>query len=120
MRARGTQVTDIAVLVVAADDGIMPRPGKLSTTPKRQAVPIVIAVNKMDLETANPDRVKQQMTDLGMVPEEWGGDTIVVPVSAQTKEGIPDLLENLLLVAEIAELKADPNRPPRASSSRPS
>ena len=110
MRARGAQVTDIAVLVVAADDGIMPQTREAIDHAKAADVPIVVAVNKIDLEGANQDRVKQQMTDLGMVPEEWGGDTIVVPVSAQTEEGIPDLLENLLLVAEISELKADPDQ----------
>ncbi len=110
MRARGAQVTDIAILVVAADDGIMPQTREAIDHAKAAGVPIVVAVNKIDMEGANPDRVKQQMTDLGMVPEEWGGDTIVVPVSAQTQEGIPDLLENLLLVAEISELKADPSQ----------
>ncbi|MFQ5933549.1 MAG: translation initiation factor IF-2 [Dehalococcoidia bacterium] len=113
MRARGAQVTDIAILVIAADDGVMPQTREAIDHAKAANVPIVVAINKIDLSTADPDRVRQQLTDLGLVAEEWGGDTIVVPVSAETGEGIPDLLENVLVVAEIADLKADPNREAR-------
>ncbi|MEE9249099.1 MAG: translation initiation factor IF-2, partial [Dehalococcoidia bacterium] len=110
MRARGTQVTDIAVLVIAADDGVMPQTREAIDHAKAAGVPIVVAINKIDMPAANVDRVKQQLTELNLVPEDWGGDTIVVPVSAKTEEGIPDLLENILLVAEIAELKVNPDR----------
>lgn len=110
MRARGTQVTDIAVLVIAADDGVMPQTREAIDHAKAAGVPIVVALNKIDMPTANIDRVKQQLTELELVPEDWGGDTIVVPISAKTEEGIPDLLENILLVAEIAELKANPDK----------
>ncbi|MBM3157029.1 MAG: translation initiation factor IF-2, partial [Chloroflexi bacterium] len=111
MRARGAQVTDIAVLVVAADDGVMPQTIEAINHAKAAGVPIVVAVNKVDKPTANVDRVKQQLADYGVIIEEWGGDVIAVPVSAKRGDGIPDLLENLLLVAEVEELKADPNRP---------
>lgn len=111
MRARGAQVTDIAVLVVAADDGVMPQTVEAISHAKAAGVPIVVAINKIDKPTANVDRVKQQLADNGVVTEEWGGDVICVPVSAKRGDGIPDLLENLLLVAEIEELKANSNQP---------
>jgi translation initiation factor IF-2 len=111
MRARGAQVTDIAVLVVAADDGVMPQTVEAINHAKAAEVPIVVAINKIDKPTANPDRVKQQLADNGVIIEEWGGDVVCVQVSAKRGDGIPDLLENLLIVAEILELKADPNRP---------
>ena len=110
MRARGAMATDIAVLVVAADDGIMPQTIEAINHAKAAEVQIIVAVNKMDKEGANPERVKQQLTEYGLVPEEWGGDTICVPVSAKTQMGIDSLLESILLVAEMAELKANPNR----------
>lgn len=110
MRARGAQVTDIAILVVAADDGVMPQTIEAINHAKSAKVPIIVAVNKMDREGANPDRVKQQLSDHGLVPEDWGGDTIMVPVSAHKKTGISDLLEMIVLVAEMQELKANPNR----------
>lgn len=111
MRARGAQVTDIAVLVVAADDGIMPQTVEAINHAKAAGVPIIVAINKVDKPTANIDRVKQQLTDHGLIPEDWGGDTICVPVSALQGEGIDDLLEMIVLVAEISELKANPRRP---------
>lgn len=110
MRARGAQVTDIAILVVAADDGVMPQTIEAINHAKAAKVNIIVAVNKMDKEGANPDRVKQELTEYGLVPEEWGGDTIVVPVSALKKEGIDHLLEMVLLVSEMQELKANPDR----------
>ena len=110
MRARGAQVTDIAVLVVAADDGIMPQTVESINHAKAAGVSIIVAINKMDKPEANPERVMQQLTEYELVPEEWGGDVICVPVSAKTKMGIQDLLENILLVAEVKELKANPDR----------
>ncbi len=110
MRARGAQVTDIAILVVAADDGVMPQTIEAINHAKSANVPIIVAINKMDRPGANPDRVKQQLGDYGLLPEDWGGDTIMVPVSAYAKTGITDLLEMILLVAEMQELKANPNR----------
>ncbi len=110
MRARGAMATDIAVLVVAADDGIMPQTIEAINHAKAAGVQIIVAINKMDKEGANPDRVKQQLTEYSLVPEEWGGETICVPVSAKTQFGIDSLLESILLVAEMAELKANPNR----------
>lgn len=110
MRARGANITDIAILVVAADDGIMPQTIESINHAKAAGVSIIVAINKMDKEGANPDRVKQQLTEYELVCEEWGGDTICVPVSAKTGEGIEELLENILLVAEVRELKANPNR----------
>ncbi len=110
MRARGANITDIAILVVAADDGIMPQTIESINHAKAAGVSIIVAINKMDKEGANPDRVKQQLTEYELVCEEWGGDTICVPVSAKTGEGIEDLLENILLVAEVRELKANPHR----------
>ena len=111
MRARGAQVTDIAVLVVAADDGVMPQTIEAINHAKAAGVPIIVAINKSDLPGANPDRVKQQLTEHGLVVEDYGGDVVAVPVSALKKTGIDDLLESINLVAEISELKANPNRP---------
>ena len=113
MRARGAQVTDVAVLVVAADDGVMPQTIEAINHAKSANVPIVVAVNKIDKPGANPEHVKQQLAEHGIVSEEWGGDAIMVPVSAKKRIGIEDLLENILLVAEVAELKANPNREAR-------
>ena len=110
MRARGAQVTDIVILVVAADDGIMPQTVEAINHAKAANVPIIVAINKMDRETANPERVKQQLTEHGLVSEEWGGDTICVPVSAKTQMGLDSLLEMVLLEADVLELKANPNR----------
>jgi translation initiation factor IF-2 len=107
MRARGARATDIAVLVVAADDGVMPQTIEALDHARAAGVSIVIALNKIDKDNANPDRIKQQLADLGVVIEEWGGDIVCVPVSAKKKQGIDDLLENLLLVADIMELKAE-------------
>ncbi|MBR5388897.1 MAG: translation initiation factor IF-2 [Clostridia bacterium] len=110
MRARGAQATDIAVLVVAADDGIMPQTIEAINHAKAADVPIIVAINKMDKPEANPDRIKQQLTDHGLLPEEWGGDVIVCPVSAKTGDGISGLLESINLLAEIKDLKANPDR----------
>ena len=110
MRARGAQVTDIAVLVVAADDGIMPQTVEAINHAKAAGVSIIVAINKMDKPGANPDLVKQQLTEYELVPEEWGGDTPCIPVSAKQKQGIDDLLEMILLVADMKELKANPDR----------
>jgi translation initiation factor IF-2 len=110
MRARGAMVTDIAILVVAADDGIMPQTVESINHAKAAGIPIVVAINKMDVYGANPDRIKQQLTEYNLVSEEWGGDTIICPISAKTGEGLPALLENLVLQAEIMELKANPGR----------
>ncbi len=110
MRLRGAMATDIAILVVAADDGIMPQTVEAINHAKAAGVQIIVAINKMDKPTANPDRVLQQLTEYELVPEEWGGETICVPVSAHTKMGIDKLLESVLLVAEVQELKANPNR----------
>ncbi len=111
MRARGATVTDIAVLVVAADDGVMPQTVEAIDHAKAAGVPIIVAINKIDLPAANPDRVKQQLTEHELVIEEYGGDVIAVPVSAKTGDGLKDLLEHILLVAEMSELKANPERP---------
>ena len=110
MRARGAMVTDIAILVVAADDGIMPQTVESINHAKAANIPVVVAINKMDTVGANPDRIKQQLTEYDLVSEEWGGDTIIVPISAKTGMGIEDLLENLVVLAEVQELKANPNR----------
>ena len=110
MRARGAMVTDIAILVVAADDGIMPQTIESINHAKAAGIPLVAAINKMDVHGANPERIKQQLTEYELVPEEWGGDTIVCPISAKTGEGIDNLLENLVLLAEMQELRANPNR----------
>jgi len=109
MRARGAQATDIVILVVAADDGVMPQTVEAIDHAKAAKVPIMVAINKIDKPDANPERVKQQLVDLGLVVEEWGGDTVCVPISAKQEQGISDLLENLFLVADILELKADPD-----------
>lgn len=113
MRARGAQITDIAILVVAADDGVMPQTIEAINHAKSANVPIIVAINKIDKPGANQDHVKQELMEHGLVPEEYGGDTIMVPVSAKKQLGIDDLLENVLLVAEIEELKANPNREAR-------
>ncbi|EFV02210.1 translation initiation factor IF-2 [Pseudoramibacter alactolyticus ATCC 23263] len=113
MRSRGAQMTDIAVLVVAADDGVMPQTIEAINHAKAAKVPIIVAINKIDKEGANPERVKQELVDQGVIVEEWGGDVIAVPVSAKKGKNIDELLENILLVAEIEELKADPDRPAR-------
>ena len=110
MRARGAMVTDVAILVVAADDGIMPQTIESINHAKAANIPIVVAINKMDKVGANPDRIKQQLTEYDIVSEEWGGDTIICPISAKTGAGIDNLLENLVLQAEILELRANPNR----------
>ncbi|NCB30132.1 MAG: translation initiation factor IF-2, partial [Clostridia bacterium] len=110
MRARGAQVTDIVILVVAADDGIMPQTVEAINHAKAAGVPIIVAINKMDKEGADPDRIKQQLTEHELVSEEWGGDTICVPVSAKKKQGLDTLLEMVLLQADVLELKANPNR----------
>lgn len=115
MRARGAQVTDIVVLVVAADDGVMPQTIEAIDHAKAADVPIVVAVNKVDIENTRPDRVRQQLAELDLVPEEWGGKTIFADISAKSKIGIDNLLENLLLEAELLELKANPDRPARAT-----
>ena len=110
MRARGAKSTDIAILVVAADDGIMPQTVESINHAKAANVPIIVAINKMDKPTANPDKIKEQLTKYDLVPEEWGGDTIIVPISAKTGMGLEELLEMVLLTAEVQELKANPNR----------
>jgi translation initiation factor IF-2 len=111
MRARGAQVTDVAVLVVAADDGVMPQTREAISHAKAAGVPILVAINKIDKEGANPERVKQELAELTLVPEAWGGKTVMVEVSAKQKRGLDDLLEMILLVADLQELKANPNRP---------
>ncbi len=113
MRARGAQATDIVVLVVAADDGVMPQTVEAINHAKAAGVPIIVAINKIDKPGANPDRVKQELTQHGLIPEDWGGDTVMVPVSAKTGEGVDELLEMIALQAELMELKANPNKPAR-------
>ena len=115
LRARGAQVTDIAILVVAADDGVMPQTVEAINHAKAARVPIIVALNKIDLPQVNPDRVKQQLADLGLVPEDWGGDTITVPVSARQGTGLDSLLEMILLVAELRDLRATPEKPARGT-----
>ena len=110
MRARGAKSTDIAILVVAADDGIMPQTIESINHAKAAEVPLIVAINKMDKPTANPDKIKEQLTKYDLVPEEWGGDTIIVPISAKTGQGLDELLEMVLLTAEVQELKANPHR----------
>ena len=110
MRARGAMITDIAILVVAADDGIMPQTVESINHAKAANIPILVAINKMDKPEANPERVKQQLTEYGLVPEEWGGETIICPISAKTGMGVDNLLEMVVLTAEMQELKANPNR----------
>ena len=111
MRARGAQATDVAILVVAADDGVMPQTTEAVDHAKAAGVPIVVAINKMDRPDADQDRIKRQLSEQGLLPEDWGGDTIMVPVSAKSREGVNELLENLMVVTEVLELKANPNRP---------
>ncbi|MBT9546437.1 MAG: translation initiation factor IF-2 [Candidatus Sericytochromatia bacterium] len=111
MRARGAHVTDMAILVVAADDGIMPQTIEAINHARAAKVQIIVAINKMDKPGADPERVKQQLTEYALVPEEWGGDTVIVPVSAKSGDGVDDLLEMILLVAELMELKANPDKP---------
>ncbi|WP_456397381.1 translation initiation factor IF-2 [Desulfurobacterium sp.] len=113
MRARGAQVTDIAILVVAADDGVMPQTIEAINHAQAAGVPIIVAINKIDKPGANPDRVKQELTQHGLIPEDWGGTTIMVPVSAKTGEGVDELLEMIALQAELMELKANPNKKAR-------
>lgn len=115
LRARGAQVTDIAVLVVAADDGVMPQTIEAINHAKAANVPIIVAINKIDKPEANPDRVKQQLSEYGLIPEEWGGDTIMVPISAKRKQGIDQLLEMILLLSDVLELKADPDKPAKGT-----
>jgi translation initiation factor IF-2 len=115
LRARGAQVTDIAVLVVAADDGVMPQTVEAFNHARAAGVPVVVAINKMDLPQANPDRVKQGLSDLGLVPEDWGGETIMVPVSARQRTGLDQLLEMILLVADMQDLKAETDRAARGT-----
>ena len=110
MRARGAKSTDIAILVVAADDGIMPQTVESINHAKAAEVPIIVAINKMDKPTANPDKIKEQLTKYDLIPEDWGGDTVIVPISAKTGMGLDDLLEMVILTAEVQELKANPNR----------
>ena len=110
MRARGARVTDVVVLVVAADDGVMPQTREAIDHARAANVPIVVAINKIDKANANPDRVKKELADLNLVPEDWGGDTVMVPVSAKKRENIPSLLEMILIVTELSELKANPKR----------
>ena len=111
MRARGAHATDVAILVVAADDGVMPQTTEAVDHAKAAGVPIVVAINKMDRPDADPDRVKRQLAEQGLLPEDWGGETIMVPLSAKSGDGLNDLLDNLLVVTEVQELKANPNRP---------
>lgn len=115
MRARGAQVTDIAILVVAADDGVMPQTVEAINHATAAKVPIIVAINKMDKPTANPERVKQELTNHGILPEEWGGDAIIVPVSAVTGDGLSDLLEMILLVADVNQYKANPDKKARGT-----
>ncbi len=115
MRARGAQITDIVILVVAADDGIMPQTEEAINHCKAANVPMIVAINKMDKPSANPDRVKQELSEHGLIPEEWGGDTVCVPVSARNKEGIDSLLEMVVLTSEMQELKANPQRKARGT-----
>ena len=115
MRARGADVTDIVVIVVAADDGVMPQTVEAIDHARAAEVPMLVAVNKIDLESANPDKVKGELASQGLNPEDWGGDTIFVNVSAKTKENLDELLENILLLAEVEELKANPEAPASGS-----
>lgn len=115
MRARGARVTDVAILVVAADDGVRPQTAEAISHAKAAEVPIIVAINKIDKESAQPDRVKQELTEYNLVPEEWGGDTIMVPVSALTGDNLDTLLEMILLVSEVEDLSANPDRPARGT-----
>ena len=116
MRARGAQATDIVILVVAADDGVMPQTVEAVNHAKAANVPILVAVNKIDKPGSEPDRVKRELSNLGLVPEDWGGQTIFIPTSAKRGDGIAQLLEMTALQAEVLELRANPNRPPAAPS----
>ena len=118
MRARGAKVTDIVVLVVAADDGVMPQTLEAIDHAKAAKVPIIVAVNKIDKPDAQPERVKQQLADRGLLAEDWGGDTVMVPVSAKAKQNLDLLLEMILLVADMQDLKANPARPGRGHRAR--
>jgi translation initiation factor IF-2 len=113
MRARGAQVTDVVVLVVAADDGVMPQTKEAIDHARAAKVPIVAAINKIDKPNANPEKVKKDLADYGLVPEQWGGNTLIAEVSAKQKAGIKELLESILLQAEVLELKANPDKPAR-------
>ena len=115
MRARGTRVTDVAILVVAADDGVRPQTIEAISHAKAAEVPIIVAINKIDKETAQPDRVKQELMEHGLVPEEWGGDAIMVPVSALAGENLDSLLEMIVLVSEVEDLQANPDRNARGT-----
>ena len=115
MRARGAMCTDIAILVVAADDGIMPQTVEAINHAKAAQIPIIVAINKMDKHGADPDRIKQQLTEYDLVPEEWGGETVICPISAKSGQGIDELLEMVILTAEVQELKANPNRPAKGT-----
>jgi len=115
MRARGTRVTDIAILVVAADDGVQPQTKEAISHAKAAGVPLIVAINKIDKPESNPDRIKQELTEHGLVPEDWGGDTTMVPVSALKGENLDELLEMIILVSEIEELSANPNRPAKGT-----
>ena len=110
MRARGASITDITILVVAADDGVMPQTIEAINHAKAAKVPIIVAVNKIDKPGANPDHVKQELSEHELIPEEWGGDTIFVNISAKFNQNIDELLENILLIAEVEDLKADPTQ----------
>lgn len=110
MRARGAQVTDVVILVVAADDGIMPQTVEAINHAKAAEVPIVVAINKIDKPEANPDRIKQQLTEYGLVCDDWGGDTFCVPISAKKRTNLDKLLETVLFQADVLELRANPNR----------
>ena len=121
MRARGAKVTDVVVLVVAADDGVMPQTREAIDHAKAANVPIVVAINKIDKPGANPDNVKRELAELNLVPEDWGGQTVMVPVSAKKRQNLDQLLEMILLSTDILELKANPKRsPPPARCSKPS
>jgi len=115
MRARGARVTDIAIIIVAADDGVRPQTLEAISHAKAAGVPIVVAINKIDKEGANPERVKQELTEVDLVPEEWGGKTPMVPISAKKGIGVDTLLETVLLVAELEDLQANPDRASRGT-----
>lgn len=110
MRNRGAQITDIAVIIVAADDGVMPQTIEAINHAKSAKVPILVAINKIDKPGANPDHIKEELSHQGLISEDWGGDVIMVPISAKKRIGLDDLLDNILLLAEMEELKANPRR----------
>lgn len=120
MRNRGAQITDIAVIIVAADDGVMPQTIEAINHAKSAKVPILVAINKIDKPGANPDHIKEELSHQGLISEDWGGDVIMVPISAKKRIGLDDLLDNILLLAEMEELKANPRREATASSWKPS